>query len=259
MSVLQRRLASSTYALMRSFERRIEKLEGMIDDLRNGRLTEGQLTQGQAAARPAQTTSKTRSIAEPPTRTPLATVTASRTRRSRTGPSAVPWRSTWPSSKRSRLKVEELLGKARNLMTAGQESKSRSSERCSATPVTQTKSSSSSLSTATRLTSLVRRLEGLGFTGQVASIHGGMDYRERERQVEFFRRPASDCGASYLVATDAAGEGINLQFCWLMVNYDIPWNPARLEQRMAASTCTARPTIRSSSSTWSRRTHARAG
>ena len=35
-----------------------------------------------------------------------------------------------------------------------------------------------------------------------------------------------------MVATDAAGEGINLQFCRLMVNYDIPWNPARLEQRM---------------------------
>ena len=39
-------------------------------------------------------------------------------------------------------------------------------------------------------------------------------------------------GAKYLVGTDAAGEGVNLQFCWLMVNYDIPWNPARLEQRM---------------------------
>ena len=35
-----------------------------------------------------------------------------------------------------------------------------------------------------------------------------------------------------LVATEAAGEGINLQFCSLMVNYDIPWNPNRLEQRM---------------------------
>src|SRR5438309_2046683 len=35
-----------------------------------------------------------------------------------------------------------------------------------------------------------------------------------------------------LVATEAAGEGINLQFCWLMVNFDIPWNPVRLEQRM---------------------------
>jgi hypothetical protein len=35
-----------------------------------------------------------------------------------------------------------------------------------------------------------------------------------------------------LVATEAAGEGINLQFCWRMINYDIPWNPVRLEQRM---------------------------
>jgi hypothetical protein len=34
------------------------------------------------------------------------------------------------------------------------------------------------------------------------------------------------------VATEAAGEGINLQFCWLMVNFDIPWNPVRLEQRV---------------------------
>jgi superfamily II DNA/RNA helicase len=79
---------------------------------------------------------------------------------------------------------------------------------------------------------LVRRLEGFGFTGKVVSIHGGMDYHEREEQVAFFRKPPADGGATYLVATDAAGEGINLQFCWLMVNYDIPWNPARLEQRM---------------------------
>ena len=56
-----------------------------------------------------------------------------------------------------------------------------------------------------------------------------MSYEEREREVEFFRDPN---GARYLVATDAAGEGINLQFCWLLINYDIPWNPARLEQRM---------------------------
>ena len=35
-----------------------------------------------------------------------------------------------------------------------------------------------------------------------------------------------------LIATEAAGEGINLQFCHLMINYDIPWNPNRLEQRM---------------------------
>src|SRR5258707_6684935 len=82
------------------------------------------------------------------------------------------------------------------------------------------------------LDSLVRRLDGLGFTGQIAQIHGGMNYQEREEQVTRFRTPVAEGGARYLVATDAAGEGINLQVCWLMVNYDIPWNPARLEQRI---------------------------
>ena len=42
---------------------------------------------------------------------------------------------------------------------------------------------------------LVRRLEGLGFTGQIAQIHGGMDFSERERQVELFRLPDEDGGA----------------------------------------------------------------
>jgi hypothetical protein len=51
---------------------------------------------------------------------------------------------------------------------------------------------------------------------------GSRIYAERE-----FRE-----SAQVLVATEAAGEGINLQFCWLMINYDIPWNPVRLEQRM---------------------------
>ena len=50
--------------------------------------------------------------------------------------------------------------------------------------------------------------------------------------MEFFRRSPEDNGATYMICTDAAAEGINLQFCWLMINYDIPWNPARLEQRM---------------------------
>src|SRR2546421_3713405 len=48
----------------------------------------------------------------------------------------------------------------------------------------------------------------------------------RGRQIEF-QRDAQVC-----VATEAAGEGINLQFCHLMINYDLPWNPNRLEQRM---------------------------
>ena len=79
---------------------------------------------------------------------------------------------------------------------------------------------------------LLQGLEGMGFTDRIAAIHGGLDFRDREAEVEHFKRATADGGAQYLLATDAAGEGINLQFCWLMVNYDVPWNPARLEQRL---------------------------
>lgn len=58
-------------------------------------------------------------------------------------------------------------------------------------------------------------------------IHGGMSLDARIEAERVFRNDAQ-----IMVATEAAGEGINLQFCSLMVNYDIPWNPNRLEQRM---------------------------
>jgi superfamily II DNA or RNA helicase len=73
---------------------------------------------------------------------------------------------------------------------------------------------------------LVGKLTNLGF--HCCTIHGGMSLEKRiDAEREFFEKKPS-----VLVATEAAGEGINLQFCSLMVNYDIPWNPNRLEQRM---------------------------
>ena len=73
-------------------------------------------------------------------------------------------------------------------------------------------------------------------------IHGGVDAAERESQRNYFMTPDArrrmgvpnpdGPSANLMLATDAAGEGINLQFAWIMINYDIPWNPARLEQRM---------------------------
>ena len=69
------------------------------------------------------------------------------------------------------------------------------------------------------------KIENWGFS--TCEIHGGMDIYQRKRAQEEFRTSAQIC-----VATEAAGEGINLQFCHLVINYDIPWNPARLEQRM---------------------------
>jgi superfamily II DNA or RNA helicase len=70
-------------------------------------------------------------------------------------------------------------------------------------------------------------VENLAQDFEVAQIHGRMKLPERIEQERYFRETAQ-----IMVATEAAGEGINLQFCHLMVNYDIPWNPNRLEQRM---------------------------
>ena len=68
----------------------------------------------------------------------------------------------------------------------------------------------------------------LGREGSVVLIHGGMGREERLKAQEAFRH---DPQVQVLLATDAAGEGINLQRAHLMVNYDLPWNPNRLEQR----------------------------
>jgi superfamily II DNA/RNA helicase len=68
-------------------------------------------------------------------------------------------------------------------------------------------------------------LERWGYS--TCEIHGGMNPHERKQAQEVFRTGAQIC-----VATEAAGEGINLQFCHLMINYDMPWNPTRLEQRL---------------------------
>jgi len=67
----------------------------------------------------------------------------------------------------------------------------------------------------------------------ITQIHGGMKIGDRDTpgtRINAEREFRENC--QVMVATEAAGEGINLQFCWLMINYDIPWNPMRLEQRM---------------------------
>lgn len=73
-----------------------------------------------------------------------------------------------------------------------------------------------------RISSLLGRPEA------VVQIHGGTNRDERRRIQEEFRQNKQ---VQVLLATDAAGEGVNLQNAHLMVNYDLPWNPNRLEQR----------------------------
>lgn len=68
----------------------------------------------------------------------------------------------------------------------------------------------------------------IGKAEAVVTIHGGMGREDRRKAQSLFTQ---DRDVEVLVATDAAGEGINLQRAHLMVNYDLPWNPNRLEQR----------------------------
>ncbi len=228
MSVFQRRLASSTYALMRSFERREEKLGVLIDAIRDGRLNEEQLAHQQRHLDDLDDAFETRTFDEDVETEDAHERDEAFESEALGGTVAL----SLSELEAERHRVEGLLGKARKRLEAGEESKFEKLREVLRDP--KYANEKFIIFTEHRDTAvfLVRRLEGLGFTGRVALIHGGLPYQERERQVAFFRRPATEDGASYLVATDAAGEGINLQFCWLMVNYDIPWNPARLEQRM---------------------------
>ncbi len=226
MSVFQRRLASSTYALVRSFERRIEKLDAAIATVRAGRIEE--FNSQQWRLDDIDDLFDTLTADEDTVLEGEGERHEDFEEKALGGTVAV----TLAELEAERLQVKLLLNRARKLVESGEESKFEKLRDVLRDPVYLKEKFI--IFTEHRDTAhfLVRRLEGLGFTGQVARIDGGMNYQERESQVEFFRRPVELGGARYLVATDAAGEGINLQFCWLMVNYDIPWNPARLEQHM---------------------------
>jgi SNF2 family DNA or RNA helicase len=76
---------------------------------------------------------------------------------------------------------------------------------------------------------LERRVSTLiGRRNAVVAIHGGVPRHERRRITEEFTHNPD---VQVMIATDAAGEGLNLQAAHLMVNYDLPWNPNRIEQR----------------------------
>ena len=72
---------------------------------------------------------------------------------------------------------------------------------------------------------LRRFLTERGFS--VVCLNGSMNMEERKRVQETYANEAR-----ILISTDAGGEGLNLQFCHVVINYDIPWNPMRLEQRI---------------------------
>jgi len=227
MSVFQRRLASSTFALLRSFERRLEKLDGLIEQLQSGRLTMEQLLTLQRRIRDDEDIFESKSADDEESEGEYEENELAEERLLQGIVAA-----SLADILAEKEQVIQLHKLATQVDARGTESKFERLREVIIDPRFAGEKLIIFTEHRDTLTFLVRRLNGLGYTGQVAQIHGGMPYTEREEQVEQFRKPIAEGGARFLACTDAAGEGINLQFCWLMVNYDIPWNPARLEQRM---------------------------
>ncbi len=221
MMVLQRRLASSTFAMLQSLIRRSEKLQITLRNLKNGRLSTEELEKAQAKLSDVDIREEKTGDEEETIDGKEEAEQADEDLERATAARSIAELET------EILHVQNLSELARRVYNLKAESKFEKLWEA----LQEYQNTKVLIFTEHRDTMIfiIQRLEALGFTGKVAQIHGGMKYSKREEQVEFFRDPS---GAQYLVATDAAGEGINLQFCWLMVNYDIPWNPARLEQRM---------------------------
>ena len=233
MSIFQRRLASSTYAMICSLERRLEKLKLLMDDIITGKISPQQLQARQSKLDSEvfdeldETTADEESV--PPEGSSEGKEEHEICEEKALGGIVA---TSLAELQAESQQVEHLLELARKVYKQGHESKFEKLLEVLRDPKFKDEKLIIFTEHRDTLNFLLRRLEGLGYTGQIVQIHGGMDYKQREDAVDAFRKPTEEGGAKYLIATDAAGEGINLQVCWLMVNYDIPWNPARLEQRM---------------------------
>lgn len=235
MTVFQRRLASSTWALLCSFRNRLAKLDRLIDDIQSGRIPEEELR--------AQQQRLDRKVREGKLVDVLAaktadeeTVTDGAEEHEQTEAEALGAfvATSLAELLDERQRVLELIGLAEAVHASGHESKFDRMSALLRAPQYRDHKVIIYTEHKDTLEFLMRRLEGMGYAGQVAFIHGGLNFEQRDAQVEQFRRPhnGEHGGARFFVGTDAAAEGINLQFCWILINYDIPWNPARLEQRM---------------------------
>ncbi|BAU49568.1 helicase [Sulfurifustis variabilis] len=235
MTVFQRRLASSTWALLCSFRNRLDKLDRLIDDIQSGRIPEEELRAQQQRIDRKMREGRLMDVLAAKT-ADEESVTDGAEEHEETEAEALGAfvATSLAELLAERQKVLELIGLAEAVHASGRESKFdrmsallRAAEYRDHKVIIYTEHKDT-------LEFLMRRLEGMGYAGQVAFIHGGLNFEQRDAQVEQFRRPHNGerGGARFFVGTDAAAEGINLQFCWILINYDVPWNPARLEQRM---------------------------
>ncbi|MGC9109629.1 MAG: helicase-related protein [Caldimicrobium sp.] len=206
--ILQRRMASSTYALLKSLERRKEKLEKIL----------------KGDEKPKEVFSyidyeELEDIEE-----------SERWKREEE------WESITLARDKEELKqeiktIEKLIEMAKNVIDKGEEVKLKELKKAIEEGFKKIKEMKGNpkilifTESKDTLEYLVDKVRSWGYHANF--IHGGMSMEERIRAEKIFRDETQ-----ILVATEAAGEGINLQFCHIMINYDIPWNPNRLEQRM---------------------------
>ncbi|MGA9350266.1 MAG: helicase-related protein, partial [Anaerolineae bacterium] len=203
--ILQRRLASSTYALYRSLERRKKRLVDLLQDVQEGRRVDESSLDFEAVEDMSE---------------------AERWRQEEI------WETLSVAESRQELELEirtleGLIVQARAIIQRGEEVKLRHFQEALNDLDRQHPGAKILIFTEARdtLEYLEKRIREWGYS--ISTIHGGMRLEERIRAEGVFKNEAQ-----VMVATEAAGEGINLQFCNLMINYDIPWNPNRLEQRM---------------------------
>ena len=213
MSLYQRRLASSTYAMRRSLENRARRLEDGVK-------------QAQTLARTVPPDIDWDDIEE---------LEDSERERMERLLEAVTLAGNADEVRREVVELRNLASQARSVEASGSEEKlTHLRQLMQEEGIFDSSDQRLLIFTEFKdtLDYLVDKLRGWGFA--VGSIHGGM--APGSHDVPGSRLHAEqqfrDGATQILVATEAAGEGINLQCCHILFNYDIPWNPNRLEQRM---------------------------
>ncbi len=203
--ILQRRFASSMYALYRSLQRRKERLEKLLNTVEDIKLK----TQGYFDLDEIEDMSEEDRWQEEEI-----------------------WETLSVAENREELKqeirtLEKLMISADDIIRNDQELKLRQLKETLDELKIDFPDEKVIIFTEAKdtLSYLERRILSWGYS--LTTIHGGMRLEDRIKSEGAFKQEKQ-----ILVATEAAGEGINLQFCHLMINYDIPWNPNRLEQRM---------------------------
>lgn len=217
LTVLQRRLASSPEAIYKSLVRRTERLERRKQDILSGKLVESEPSVNLSEIDDDEYTSDEIETIEEEL---LDAATAAQTIEELT---------------KELIELGELVKVAKQVRDAGTDRKWTELSQILQDHALTTDVNgwprkliifTEHRDTLDYLTQKVRAL--IGKTEAVKAIHGGVRRQERRQVTEEFTKNRD---VQILIATDAAGEGLNLQAAHLMVNYDLPWNPNRIEQR----------------------------